>query len=89
MKKLTVLVTFVLGVTCLSVSLARAEPVPVEQVAVDEPAAQTDTSPPQECDEAAPADNLLAKWSISQMMSGLIFHVSSTHWPDSFSQPGR
>ncbi len=61
MKKLTVLVAFVLGVTCLSISLARAELVSGEQVAVDEPTAQTDTSPSQECDEAAQADNLLAK----------------------------
>ena len=61
MKKLTVLVAFVLGVICLSISLGRAELVSGEQVAVDEPAAQTDTSPSQECDEAAPADNLLAK----------------------------
>jgi len=61
MKKLTVLVAFVLGVTCLSISLARAELVSGEQVDAGEPAVQTDTSPSQECEEAAPTDNLLAK----------------------------
>jgi hypothetical protein len=50
-----------LGSVFISFSLAISEPLPAGQLLIEEVPTQAEAVPSQECDEAAPADNLLAK----------------------------
>lgn len=61
MKKLTALITIGLGIVFVSVGLAVSEPLPAGQLLAKEAPVQIEAIPLEECDEATPADNLLAK----------------------------
>ena len=61
MKKLTTLIAVGLGIAFISFGLAVSEPLPAGQLLTEKAPVQTEAVPSQERDEAAPADNLLAK----------------------------